>query len=530
LIRWRTSKDPAVPPRAVCSWHDLDELSLALHFIQAYIEDLPPPGSITARTGALLNAATESRTLKRKAEGAAAVIARDNATASTATSGLLTPLHSHLSSSRSPSLSSLDVPPSESDGQPGQPGWLDITVYNGILQKKEGRIFTKKPKFGKVTNINASKLPTEEMREHAAVTPGPIAAAERLIRNAFMEKLRKVKGVYLENTVDTSTPSLDFTFIDEFVLRKGVHAADPETNPGCQSPCRPDMGGQCGCEYTKLCECLEYAAVDEEKLLRTDPIGYAQYCLERDTGGFINTAGLPKRFPYSKPREGSVQILQSFYREQRHPIYECHEKCNCGTNCKTRLVSKGRHVDLTIFKTDDRGWGVCCNEPLVKGEFIDVYLGEVLTSEETTRRENNADAEKASYLYSLDKFVGDDPTLTAQTCYVVDGQYMGNATRFINHSCEPNCRQYSVSYNKYDLRVFNLAFFAYEDIPTGKELTFDYMDKDEEEEEDVVRRREAALNDPKNKDVRQCNCNARKCRGYLWDVGKEGDQDSDESD
>ena len=182
MIRWRTSKDPAVPPRAVCSWHDLDELSLALHFIQAYIEDLPPPGSITARTGALLNAATESRTLKRKAEGAAAVIARDNATASTATSGLLTPLHSHLSSSRSPSLSSLDVPPSESDGQPGQPGWLDITVYNGILQKKEGRIFTKKPKFGKVTNINASKLPTEEMREHAAVTPGPIAAAERLIR------------------------------------------------------------------------------------------------------------------------------------------------------------------------------------------------------------------------------------------------------------------------------------------------------------------------------------------------------------
>ena len=106
----------------------------------------------------------------------------------------------------------------------------------------------------------------------------------------------------------------------------------------------------------------------------------------------------------------------------------------------------------------------------------------------------------------------------------------GTIARFVNHSCEPNCRQYSVSYNKYDLRVFNLAFFAYEDIPTGKELTFDYMDKDEEEEEDVVRRREAALNDPKNKDVRQCNCNARKCRGYLWDVGKEGDQDSDESD
>jgi hypothetical protein len=108
-----------------------------LHFIQAYIEDLPPPGSITGRTGALIKAATESRTLKRKAEGAAAVVSRDAATASTATNGLLTPVASY----RSPSLSSLDVPPSESDEQPG---WLDITVYNGVLQRKEGRIFTKK--------------------------------------------------------------------------------------------------------------------------------------------------------------------------------------------------------------------------------------------------------------------------------------------------------------------------------------------------------------------------------------------------
>jgi hypothetical protein len=104
-----------------------------LHFIQAYIEDLPPPGSITGtgRTGALIKAATESRTLKRKAEGAAAVVARDDASAS---NGLLTPLPSHLSST--PSLSSL-----ESDDQSG---WLDITVYNGVLQRKEGRIFTKK--------------------------------------------------------------------------------------------------------------------------------------------------------------------------------------------------------------------------------------------------------------------------------------------------------------------------------------------------------------------------------------------------
>ena len=38
------------------------------------------------------------------------------------------------------------------------------------------------------------------------------------------------------------------------------------------------------------------------------------------------------------------------------------------------------------------------------------------------------------------------------------------------------------------------------------------------------------MKDPKNKNVRRCNCGARKCRGYLWDDGEQNGQDSDESD
>lgn len=347
------------------------------------------------------------------------------------------------------------------------------------------------------------------------MAPGPIAAAERLIREAFMEKLRGTSDVWLKNTVDRTTPSLDFQFINQFVFGEGVHAAGLDATPGCQE-CKPNMGGDCGCEYTKLCGCLEYAAVDEQRLKRVDPLQYEEYKLGSAGGNVVDTQGLPKHFPYSKPKAGSVQTLHPFYREQRHAIYECNDNCVCGPNCKTRLVSKGRKVDLTIFKTADRGWGVYCTENLVAGEFIDVYLGEVLTYEEADKREERAVVAKDSYLYGLDKFVDDDETLR-DNYYVVDGQYMGNATRFINHSCEPNCRQYTVSYNKYDLRVYNLAFFAYEDIPARTELTFDYQDLDEEEEEDAVRRRQQALNDPRNRGRRPCNCGASKCRGFLWE-------------
>jgi len=354
------------------------------------------------------------------------------------------------------------------------------------------------------------------MFEIAASTP--VSQAERAIREAFFQKMKGVKNIRLENNVDSTTPSLDFTFISELVLRDGVARAPSETNLGCKKPCRPNMGQNIGCEYPKLCDCLEYAAVHEQALQRDEPKLYEQY-MDIIARGDIpeNTGGLPKRFPYQWPKQDDrvPPTLQKLYRESRHAIYECNPKCSCGPGCKTRLVQKGRKVPLTIFKTPNRGWGVKCDEDLIQGEFIDTYLGEVITNAEADRREAKAGKDKASYLYSLDKFVGDGD-VTEDSCYVVDGQYMGGPTRFINHSCEPNCRQYTVSYNKYDIKIYDLAFFAYEDIPAGTELVFDYMDKDEEEEEAVTQMREAAANDPKNLDKKPCNCGARKCRGYLW--------------
>lgn len=234
-------------------------------------------------------------------------------------------------------------------------------------------------------------------------------------------------------------------------------------------------------------------------------------------GEYIDKTKLPKRFPYKRPQGGNrTQTLQRFYLESRHAIYECNLNCNCGPACKSRLVQKGRRVPLTIFKTPNRGWGVRCSEDLVEGEFVDTYLGELITNDEAEAREQAGAKDKASYLYSLDKFVGDDPDITADNCYVVDGQHKGGVTRFINHSCEPNCRQYTVSFNKNDARVYDLAFFAIEDIPAGRELTFDYLDKDEEEEDKVIAKREAAARDPNNVGKVLCNCGATKCRGFLW--------------
>ena len=123
---------------------------------------------------------------------------------------------------------------------------------------------------------------------------------------------------------------------------------------------------------------------------------------------------------------------------------------------------------------------------------------------------------KESFLFNLDKFQGepsDANYIASEDLYVVDGQFMGGPTRFINHSCDPNLRQFTVSSFRGDEKVYDLAFFALEDIPAGTELTFDYLDKDDEK---VTHENVEAMEKDKGKSVTRCLCGSKNCRKYLW--------------
>lgn len=350
--------------------------------------------------------------------------------------------------------------------------------------------------------IDIQQVPTQDMlldAQHARVDIANIH-----IRREYDQRLRMLPGkrIHLVNIYDASTPSLRFKYITEYELCEGVFKADPATQEGCQE-CSPHMGRDIGCEYTKKCTCLEYAAVDESRM---DERMMAAYRRAQATGSSM--MGFPKKFPYfsegtKRQRAGT---LVPFYLHSRHPIYECNENCRCGPHCRNKNVQFGRSVELEIFKTkSERGWGLRCKTTLTEGQFIDTYRGEVITDAEATRREEAATSKtKASYLYSLDKHA-EAEGLRPEDIYVVDGEFKGGPTKFMNHSCEPNCRQYTVSYNKHDMRVYDIAFFACRDIPAGEELTFDYLDKEDADE----------IEDP-GPDAVPCLCGKPKCRKWLW--------------
>lgn len=201
-------------------------------------------------------------------------------------------------------------------------------------------------------------LPTDPMKRRAGNVQTATSQAQLEIQKRFRAKLADLgrPAVTLINDVDDTTPPLDFHFINKSILGSGVEALGSETTIGCGQFkqgamwCRPHMGASIGCEYSRICECLEYAAVDEKRMTEEQWERYRERPEEK--------MGLPKRFPYSNPDTArNAGVLVSFYLESRNPIYECNPRCNCGPICKTRVVQRGRKVPLEIFKTENRGWG-----------------------------------------------------------------------------------------------------------------------------------------------------------------------------
>ncbi|KAF1936559.1 SET domain-containing protein [Clathrospora elynae] len=477
LVRWSTDSPTNTPP---LSWHSITELLRCLEHVQDYLDGREK----------FMQASSQIRKRKNPDSGLE-VERRASPFDRRLQTGSRTP-----SASRSSSVSS--AAPSTSS---------PIDIYNGVLDADEHHaIFCRNSTGADIARLDIRTVPTPDMSRTAH--RASVDKALTYIRNEYVRKLARVPGkegkaLYLINSVDSSTPSLRFRYISEYVLdeKNGVYRASSETQQGC-TKCSPHMGRNIGCEYTKKCDCLEYAAVDESRL---DAAEKAKYDEARATGA--STMGFSKKFPYfaSSNKRGKTRCLVPFYLNSRRPIYECNDKCDCGPYCRNKNVQFGRQVEVEIFRTSGgRGWGLRCKEDLCQGQFIDTYRGEVITDAEATRREHASSKAKASYLYSLDKFAVSE-SIADEDIYVVDGEFMGGPSKFINHSCEPNCRQYTVSYNKHDLRVYDIAFFACRPIPKGEELTFDYLDKDEG----------TSMDEPGEGAI-PCLCGAAKCRKWLW--------------
>ncbi|XP_051527689.1 histone-lysine N-methyltransferase 2B-like isoform X2 [Myxocyprinus asiaticus] len=159
------------------------------------------------------------------------------------------------------------------------------------------------------------------------------------------------------------------------------------------------------------------------------------------------------------------------------------------TSTELPMAMRFRHLEKTskeavgVYRSDIHGRGLFCKRNIEAGEMVIEYAGNVIRSVLTDKREKYYDSKGIGcYMFRIDDFD------------VVDATMHGNAARFINHSCDPNCysRVINVEGQKH------IVIFALRKIYRGEELTYDYK---------------FPIEDASNK--LNCNCGARRCRRFL---------------
>jgi SET domain-containing protein len=139
---------------------------------------------------------------------------------------------------------------------------------------------------------------------------------------------------------------------------------------------------------------------------------------------------------------------------------ECVGDCGCGSGCQNQRFQQRQYANVSVIKTEKKGYGLRTNSDLRSGDFLFEYIGEVINEPQFRRRMVQYDKEGIKHFYFMSLSKGE----------FVDATKKGNLGRFCNHSCSPNC--YVDKWVVGD--KLRMGIFAERKIKAGEELVFNY--------------------------------------------------------
>ncbi|AKC88411.1 SET domain-containing protein [Pseudoxanthomonas suwonensis] len=146
---------------------------------------------------------------------------------------------------------------------------------------------------------------------------------------------------------------------------------------------------------------------------------------------------------------------------------------------------------IVARKSPIHGNGVFAVAPIRKGERVIEYRGRRRTHEQVDKDVSGDVDSGHTFLFTLN----DE--------YVVDANYEGNAARWINHSCDPNCEAVIVEDDGDDRRKDRVFIEAVRAIAPGEELSYNYGIT-------LLER-----HTPRLKKIWACLCGSPKCTGTM---------------
>lgn len=136
--------------------------------------------------------------------------------------------------------------------------------------------------------------------------------------------------------------------------------------------------------------------------------------------------------------------------------------CAIGGNCGNRRIGQRLMTKCKPQREQGKGWGLVPVKNAFQGDLIQEYIGEVVDEETKERRLNEWYNEHPNdpnfYLMAL------------QPGWFIDARDVANLSRFINHSCDPNCVLQQINVNG----RMRCGIFAIRDIAAGEFLSYDY--------------------------------------------------------
>lgn len=117
---------------------------------------------------------------------------------------------------------------------------------------------------------------------------------------------------------------------------------------------------------------------------------------------------------------------------------------------------------ILVHRSAIHGNGVFASRDLPAEKSLIQYRGRLLTHEQADDRYDGTLDSGHTFLFTLN----DD--------YVIDANFEGNAARWINHSCDPNCRAVALESADANPARDRVMIETLRPIKAGEELTYDY--------------------------------------------------------
>ncbi|XP_037025703.1 probable histone-lysine N-methyltransferase Mes-4 isoform X2 [Bradysia coprophila] len=156
---------------------------------------------------------------------------------------------------------------------------------------------------------------------------------------------------------------------------------------------------------------------------------------------------------------------------------ECSSECPTGDKCQNQCIAKRKYASFKLKYLGDKGFGLIAETAIHPGTMVVEYVGELVTETEYQLRRRSKQTQN---LYFMKYGKG----------LYIDAEKKGNMSRFMNHSCNPNCQPRVIEVKG----IERIGLIAMTDINKGEELTFNYE-----------------FNDQKQK----CYCGEPQCRGFI---------------